>query len=190
MTRKTPIKSENEVQAEPPPKKTYNFAKKTGCTMEDLWWAYSSIKDPFTLGDVARLLEKEKALKVSVPWLSKMVRRYKLEDKRRMLFATQVDPKSLDEGKIRAFLEKMGHDYNPMNVLSGLQSRIVSVMAIRLPTSENTKYFLDMAEFYRMITDELMRTYQYKVQSGEFFPPARMTESRGETVTPFTKRPG
>ena len=73
---------------EDPAKKPYNFAKKTGCTIEDLWWAYSTIKDPFTLGDVGKLLEKEKTIKVSVPWLHRMIKRYKFEDKRRFLFVS------------------------------------------------------------------------------------------------------
>ena len=84
----------------------------------------------------------------------------------------------------------MGSTYNPLYALQGIQSRIVSVMAVRLPTSDDTQYFLGMAQFYKLMTEELMRNYQYRVQSGEIVPPARTSELRSETVTPFTKRPG
>jgi hypothetical protein len=144
------------------------------------------VPDPITHRAVVGKLA-DSGIKVSETWVSKHVARYKFASKRRMLLAIQMDPEDLDEEKIRAFLEKMGKDYNPLLALQGLQSRIVAVCVIKLPKLEDPGFMVKMAEAYRLFTDELMRTYQYKKQAGAIMS-ANDAALKDEIIVPFAKR--
>lgn len=173
----------------PKPKSQADHFKGTvNCTRDQLWEIYVNIENPVTIPKMMDVLA-QRNVTCSDEWVRIQIKKWGFEPKKRFMFATLADPSKFNEKQVRDYLITIGKDVNPVDMLKGLQTRILSVVAQQLPVREDPEYFKGMAEFYTMVTNEMMRTYQHKIANGEDMPLALQPKPEPpEKITPFKKR--
>lgn len=165
-----------------------HFKGTVNCTRDQLWEIYVNIENPVTIPKMMDVLA-QRNVTCSDEWVRIQIKKWGFEPKKRFMFATLADPSKFNEKQVRDYLITIGNEVNMLDMLKGLQTRILSVVAQQLPVREDPQYFKGMAEFYKMVTDEAMRTYQHKIANGEDMPMALQPKPElQEKITPFKKR--
>ncbi len=171
-----------------PTKRPKNFDA-VDCTVDELWTAFVAAPDPVEYTQVHKILIAQ-GRACSYDWVKKKCSALGFAKKKRLQMTLMMDPTDLDEKRLIALLNAMGKEFNPMESLQGLQSRIVAMLSIQISAVKDPNYFIGMMEAYTAVTRELQRTYQYRVKYGkeDVAGESQSKTASSEVVTPFKKR--
>lgn len=130
-----------------------------------------------------------KGIKASYNWVNQRLAKWDFPRKRAMALAGTSHPADFDETKIRNYLEKLGKSFNPAETLAGVQTRILAVISSKM-INEPPQQLQEYMKLYGMMTDELKRNYQKRLETGEIIDLPKAKVDDESKVTPFKKREG
>lgn len=129
--------------------------------------------------------------KCSLSWVKKKVAQHHIVALARTA-NIEDDQSMLSIKAVRLFLETIGKDMNPHAMLSGLQTRTIVLINDHLSevTGDKAKpeWLHDMMKFYRQLTDELMQTYQKRLEAGDKLPLPEQKAEPDEKVVSWRKK--
>lgn len=131
----------------------------------------------------------KKGLDVSLSWARNKVHKHNIVALGGMAILGN-DAQLLNVKSVRMFLETVGKDMDPHDMLRGLQTRTLVSLSMQLDQKDhNVERLQGMMKFYGQLTDELTSTYQKRIAAGEHLPlPQKKVEEKEEVVTPFKRK--
>ena len=162
--------------------------KPLNITMEQVWEIYMSFPDDDVSPKQVHEAMIEKGLIASYAWVHQKIGLWQFPRKRAMATAGASHPADFDENKIKRFLDKLGTGFNPATTIPGVQTRLLAIVSSKMDTA-TPDWVQGMLKAYGVLTDELHRSYQFRMGKGEDLPqPATRAEYKPENVTPFKKK--
>lgn len=172
------------------PKKVPGMAEAIQYDPAHLLRVWSSLPPPPTVDALHKALVAG-GLQCSKSWVKKKVAEHHIVALARS-GTVKEDESMVTIRAVRKLLEDIGKDMNPHAMLSGLQTRTVVLISDHLTEKAGKKadpeWLQAMMKFYKQLTDELMHTYQKRLEAGEKLPLPERKADADEVVTPFTKR--
>lgn len=155
---------------------------------EEVWKVYKSMPEPASAPMVRKAL-LEKGHKCSLTWTKNKLKTLRLLN-------PDTDPEIADVKSLMDFLVKIGKGFDEYETLKGVQSRLLAVLSVRMAKNQaDPEYLKGLMEVYAMVTTELQKTYQHRINASETIKPVSTPASTDDTdegesnVTQFT-RPG
>lgn len=175
----------------PPKKQGKGFAggPPIDCSQEQLWDIYMSIPGNQPIPTAVHKILLDKGIKCSLQWVKWRIHGWDFPRKRAFALAATSHPVEFDEAKIRVYLEKMGRSFNPAETIGGVQLRILAIISSKM-VNESPQVLQEFMKLYAMMTDELKRNYQKRLEDGDIINLPKAKTDDPSTVTPFKKREG